>query len=62
MIEWHNNDGIITCLIDGEIPQPFRYIVAKAPPPYIVEPIDGTSLEFDTEEAAKMAILLDSHG
>ncbi len=58
MIEWHNNDGIITCIVDGQIPVPFKYIVAKSPPPYIVEPLDGETLEFETEEAAKLALLL----
>lgn len=59
---WQEHDGIISLIIDGKLPVPFQYIVAVDPPPWRVDCIDGQGLEFETEDAAKLALILSLKG
>lgn len=56
--EFYANEGLITVLINGQIPQPFMYIDARKPPPWVVEPVEGESVECQSLEAAKMALIM----
>lgn len=60
--QFHENEGLITVLINGQIPHPFMYIDARKPPPWTVEPVNGGSREFDSLEAAKMALVMAVQG
>ena len=60
--QFNENEGLITVLINGQIPQPFMYIDARHPPPWFVEPIEGESRPFDSLEAAKMALVMAVQG
>ena len=62
MTEWYEHDGLITCAPDGKMTDPFMYIVAKNPPPWKVENLDGTMGEFDSLEAAQLALLIRNGG
>lgn len=55
---WQEHDGLISVLVDGQLPDPFMYIIAENPPPWRVQNVDGTMHDFDSEEAAKLALLL----
>lgn len=56
--QWQEHDGIISVLIDGKLVEPFQYIVAKSPPPWTVGDLYGQHQDFDTEDAAKLALIL----
>lgn len=60
--QWQEHDGIISVLIDGKLPEPFQYIVAKSPPPWTVDNLWGQPQHFETEEAAKLALILKLKG
>lgn len=61
-IDWQEHDGLIGVMMDGQLSDPFMYIVAKNPPPWIVEKFDGTTQAFDSLEAAQLAILIGQKG
>jgi hypothetical protein len=55
---FQEHDGLITVILDGKLPEPFMYINARSAPPWLVEPISGKSLAFESLEAAKAALIL----
>lgn len=57
-VSWIHDGKLIGVLVDGQLSSPFMYIVADAPPPWRVEAIDGPMMEFDSLEAAQLAVLL----
>jgi len=58
---YQEHDGLISVMIDGQLPTPFMYIDARNPPPWWVEPIEGKRLgPFDSLVAAQAALILNS--
>ncbi len=56
--DWQEHDGLMTVMIDGKMPLPLAYIVTRDAPPWLVEPLRGETREFDSLEAAQLALIL----
>ena len=56
--EFQTHEGLVSVVVDGALPKPFMYINTIGAPPYLLEPLHGETLEFDSLEAAQAALIL----
>lgn len=59
---FQEHDGLVSVVVDGKLPDPFMYIDTRGAPPYKLEPVGGTTIELETFEAAKAALIMNMKG
>lgn len=59
---WEDHDGLMMLYDDNVKNFPIMYIITKDAPPWKIEMFDGTVGEFDTLEAAQLALIIRRQG